>query len=60
MKSQSAEEALLLDFDYFKTEGLRAEKTFNYLEESHTQAKNYFENIITDQYREFIRGRPLL
>lgn len=54
------DEALLLDFDYFKTENLKAPQLDEYLEESHSQAKAFFENIITDQYREFIRGKPLL
>lgn len=60
MKAQNGEESLLLDFDHFKTEGLNADKLTDYLEESHSQAKTFFENIITDQYRDFIRGRPLL
>lgn len=56
----ATEEALLLDFDYFKTENLKTANLDEYLEESHSKAKAFFENIITDQYREFIRGKPLL
>ncbi|MFA6030892.1 MAG: TIGR04255 family protein [Elusimicrobiota bacterium] len=59
-EQNSSEEALLLDFDYFKTENLHAGEWNAYLEESHGQTKNFFEKIITDQYRDFLRGKPLL
>lgn len=54
------EEALLLDFDCFQTEGLSSTRVAGYLEENHSLAKGFFESIITDQYREFLRGKPLL
>ena len=57
---KSKGEALLLDFDYFKTESLHCKHLMTYLDESHAQAKSFFEHIITDQYRDFLRGNPLL
>lgn len=61
LKHQKAEEeAILLDIDYFREGGLEASKIGEYLEVSHSGAKYFFENIITDQYREFLRGKPLV
>ncbi len=59
-EQKTQEEALLLDFDYYKTDNLQASAWAACLEESHEQTKSFFENIITDQYRDFIRGKPLL
>ncbi|MBI5242270.1 MAG: TIGR04255 family protein [Elusimicrobia bacterium] len=58
-EAKTGGEALLLDFDYFKTDNLNAESLIEHLEESHQQTKEFFESIIADQYREFIRGKPL-
>lgn len=60
MKRSSGEEAFLLDLDYFRNEGLEISRFEDYLEEGHGGAKGFFENIITDQYRNFLRGKPLL
>lgn len=54
------DEALILDFDYFRTKELVASNISDYLDDSHAHAKGFFENIITAQYRDFIRGKPLL
>ncbi len=52
-------EAILLDFDY----AMQSELTFDniqlYLEESHNVTKQMFEGMITDEYRNYIRGEEI-
>lgn len=59
-KQSDSQEALLLDIDYFRTAGLNASKFAQYLDEGHLGAKRYFESIITDQYRDFLKEKPLV
>ena len=49
-------EALLLDFDYGKEDDLRFERVEDYIDEAHGYARNLFEELITDNYRQYLRG----
>ena len=52
-------EALLLDFDYGKIpteEELQFNDVPNYLDEAHTKTKQLFEEFITDEYRQYLKG----
>lgn len=59
-KPGSGEEAFMLDIDYFRTGDIKAADFESYLEEGHVGAKHFFESIISDQYRDFLRGEPLV
>ncbi len=54
------EEALLLDFDFGKVSTNDSELTFDkvpkYLEEAHKKTRQLFEDFITDDYRQYLRG----
>jgi uncharacterized protein (TIGR04255 family) len=52
----TGEEAFILDFDYAKEDNLRFDGLADYLEESHEQTKQFFESIITDEYRDVMKG----
>ncbi len=52
-------EALLLDFDYAKEESLSINKINQYLDESHNYSRQLFEDLITDNYRMFLRGETI-
>lgn len=56
LSQDKTREAILLDFDYSKDANLVINKVNNYLEESHGYTKELFENIITDEYKKFMRG----
>jgi len=52
-------EAILLDLDYAKEKGLKLQSIGKYLEESHSFSRQLFEDLITDDYRTFLRGDTL-
>lgn len=52
-------EAILLDLDYAKEEGLLIKNIEKYLDESHNYARQLFEDLITDRYRMFLRGETI-
>lgn len=54
-----AGEALLLDIDYARTKGLSIASVNKYIDESHECARQLFENLITDNYRSFLRGETV-
>ena len=58
-RDDKKQESILLDFDYAKVSDLTSAKIADYLDESHQQTKQFFEGIITPQYRGFIRGTPV-
>lgn len=49
-------EAILLDFDYAKEKDLTIDSVAQYLEESHAHTKRVFEQLITDEYRQYLKG----
>ena len=52
-------EAIVLDFDYAKTEGLRFRQIKEYLKESHDHTKSLFTDMVTNQYLKVMRGEVL-
>lgn len=52
-------EAILLDFDYAKEEGLSIKNIKQYLDESHNYSRQLFEDLITDNYRMFLKGETI-
>ena len=52
-------EAILLDLDYAKERVLNIQSIGKYLEESHSFSRQLFEDLITDDYRAFLRGDTL-
>ncbi|MBI4455610.1 MAG: TIGR04255 family protein [Acidobacteria bacterium] len=54
-----AQEVFVLDFDYAKEEDLTSSDLEKYLEESHTYTKEFFETIISDEYRKVIQGEVI-
>lgn len=55
-KAKGGTEALLLDIDYYKTEGLTAANIEDYINEGHKYSKQLFEDLITDNYRAYLKG----
>lgn len=49
-------EAILLDFDYAKNKDLTIDAVNQYLDESHAHTKRVFEELITDKYRQYLKG----
>lgn len=52
-------EAILLDLDFVKEQDLSIQGVGKYLEESHSFSRQLFEDLITDDYRAFLRGDTL-
>jgi uncharacterized protein (TIGR04255 family) len=52
-------EAMLLDIDYAKEKKLSVTAVNKYIDESHKHARQLFEDLITDNYRSFLRGETL-
>jgi len=59
ISSDGSREALLLDFDCAKWKNLSFSKTETYIEENHKVARNLFERLITDSYRQYLRGETI-
>ena len=59
ISSDQSREALLLDFDCAKLENLMFPETEAYIDESHQVARNLFETLITERYRQYLRGEVL-
>jgi len=53
------QEAIILDFDYAKEEGLNFGSINKYLDESHQHTKYLFEELITDDYKKVMRGEVI-
>ncbi|MDN5942039.1 MAG: TIGR04255 family protein [Nitrospira sp.] len=59
LAEDKSHEAILLDFDYAMQSDLVFGKIGAYLEESHSVTKQMFEGMITDEYRNYIRGEEI-
>jgi uncharacterized protein (TIGR04255 family) len=49
-------EAIVLDFDYAKTGGVRFGLLEKYIDESHQHTKRFFEALVTEDYKRFMVG----
>lgn len=62
-RKDGGQEALLLDFDYSKTpldgEKLKFARVPRYIDEAHMYTRQLFEQMITDDYRDYLRGNVL-
>lgn len=52
-------EALLLDIDFAKEDNLSINYVNKYLDESHKISRQLFEDLITDDYRQFLKGETV-
>ncbi len=59
IKGEQGEDAILLDFDFARTEGLRFAEIERHLDESHDETKQLFESLLTHEYRSYMRGEEL-
>ncbi len=54
--SPEGKQAFAVDFDYSKEQNLCFGSVEEYLDESHTYTKKFFEDLISEEYRGFMRG----
>ena len=59
LRSDEQQEAILLDFDFARVEGLSMSEIAAQVNEAHQQARKLFENYITDEYRQYLRGETI-
>lgn len=58
-KAKDGKEVLLFDIDYFKTEDLTAANIEDYINEGHKYSRQLFEDLITDNYRQYLKGKKI-
>lgn len=59
IREDSQEEGIALDFDFFMTKELNLSNLKEKVNNAHMQTRLLFENIITDNYREYLRGNTI-
>ena len=59
IRANDQQEALLLDFDFGLTENLEFSKISTHVNQAHKQTRELFESLITDEYREYLRGETI-
>ena len=59
IRSDDQQEALLLDFDFALTEKLAFSKIHSCVRKAHSETRALFENLITDDYRQYLRGETI-
>jgi uncharacterized protein (TIGR04255 family) len=59
IRSDDQQEALLLDFDFALTEEPAFSKINSCVSKAHKQTRALFENLITDDYRQYLRGESI-
>lgn len=59
IKEADQQEALLLDFDFAMTEKLFPSKLNRRVNNAHRQTRHLFELLITEQYRQYLRGEEI-
>lgn len=57
--AEKSAEAILLDIDYAKEKNLSISNYRKYLDISHQNARQLFEDLITDRYRMYLRGETI-
>lgn len=55
-RQEIQEEGILLDFDFAMTKGLNMSNLKKKIKDAHLQNRSLFENIITEKYRQYLRG----
>lgn len=59
LAEDGSHEAILLDFDYAMETDLHIRDIERYLDESHRHTKDMFEQVITDSYRQYLKGETV-
>jgi uncharacterized protein (TIGR04255 family) len=59
VRSDTADEAFVLDFDFAKTEGVTPGKLAPGIQEAHDRTKQVFREIVSDQYKAVMRGEAI-
>jgi len=59
IRSDDQQEALLLDFDFALTEKITFSRINSCVIRAHEQTRAIFENLITDDYRQYLRGETI-
>jgi uncharacterized protein (TIGR04255 family) len=59
IRSDDQQEALLLDFDFALTEKLEFSRINSCVSKAHEQTRALFESLITDDYRQYLRGETI-
>ena len=59
MRADGGQEALVLDFDFAMTENLAFSKLSSLVIKAHGKTRLLFESLITDNYREYLRGEEI-
>jgi uncharacterized protein (TIGR04255 family) len=59
VRSDKADEAFLLDFDFAKTEGVTTAGLSAAIQEAHDETKRVFQEIVSDQYKAVMRGEAI-
>lgn len=59
VRSNTADEAFVLDFDFAKTEGVTVASLPTAIQEAHDYTNRVFEGIVTEQYRAVMRGQVI-
>ena len=59
IRSDDQQEALLLDFDFALTEKISFSRINSCVSMAHEQTRTIFENLITDDYRQYLRGETI-
>ncbi len=59
MRPEDNQEAFLLDFDFGMTDSLRFSAIRDYVKHAHDNTRDLFERLITDEYREYLKGESI-
>lgn len=59
IRSEDQQEALLMDFDFAMTEEITLSRINSCVNKAHKQTRALFENLITDEYRHYLRGETI-
>ena len=59
LDQKSNSEAILLDFDFFMTSNLNVDVIMSKVEIAHKETRNFFENLITKEYRQYLKGEEI-
>jgi uncharacterized protein (TIGR04255 family) len=59
IRSNDQQEALLMDFDFAMTEKISFSRINSCVSRAHEQTRAIFENLITDDYRQYLRGETI-
>jgi uncharacterized protein (TIGR04255 family) len=59
IRAEDQQEALLMDFDFAMNDKIVFSKLNSHVNKAHEQTRIIFENLITDEYRQYLRGETI-